>query len=71
MPKIFISTGPFGEFDPKPPELLRETDWKIDINPLGRKLKPTEVAELVLDYGGLIAGTEDLSILINRVTITH
>lgn len=66
MHNIFISTVPFGESDPKPLELLRETGWEINLNPLGRRLKPKEVAELALDSDGLIAGTEDLSILIQK-----
>ena len=66
MPKIFISTVPFGEIDSTPIRLLKETGWEYKINPLGRKLSPNEVAELALDYDGLIAGTEDLKPLIEK-----
>lgn len=66
MPKIFISTVPFGEVDPKPVELIKATGWDLSINPLRRKLTPGEVAELALDCDGLIAGTEDLRPLIGQ-----
>lgn len=66
MPNIFITAVPFGEVDPKPLELLKETGWKIDLNPLGRMLKPSEVAELCIDSDGLIAGTEDLGPLVRK-----
>jgi D-3-phosphoglycerate dehydrogenase len=66
MPKIFISAVPFGDPDPKPIELLKATGWDFTINPLGRKLTPSEVAEFASDCDGLIAGTEDLMPLIQR-----
>jgi D-3-phosphoglycerate dehydrogenase len=66
MPKIFISTIPFGETDPAPIRLLKKTGWEYKINPLGRKLSPNEVAKLALDCDGVIAGTEDLRPLIEK-----
>lgn len=66
MPKIFISTIPFGEVDPAPIELLRQTGWEFTINPLGRKLKADEVADIAMDADGIIAGTEDLRRLIQN-----
>lgn len=64
MPKIFISTVPFGQFDPRPIELLKQAGLEYTINPLGRKLSPEEVADLARDYDGLIAGTEHLGQLV-------
>jgi D-3-phosphoglycerate dehydrogenase len=64
MPKIFISTVPFGEIDPKAVQLLQQTGWEFEINSLGRKLKPEEVAELAGDCDGLIAGTEGIGTLV-------
>ncbi|MFC1822583.1 NAD(P)-dependent oxidoreductase [Thermodesulfobacteriota bacterium] len=66
MPKIFISTLPFGEVEPRPISLLEETGWKFMINPLEKKLSPNEVVEMALDCDGIIAGTEDLRPLIDR-----
>lgn len=60
-PKIFISTVPFGELDNKPLDLLKKAGWDFMVNPLGRKLKPDEVANYCQDCDGLIAGTEDLT----------
>jgi D-3-phosphoglycerate dehydrogenase / 2-oxoglutarate reductase len=64
--KIFISTVPFGEIDKEPVHLLDKTGLKYTINPLNRKLTAEEVAGLAVDYDGIIAGTEDLRILINK-----
>ncbi|EMJ96545.1 phosphoglycerate dehydrogenase [Leptospira alstonii] len=62
--KIFISTYPFGNHDSEPLDLLNQTGWEITTNPLKRKLKSTEVAEIAKDVDGIIAGTEDLTPLI-------
>lgn len=64
MPKIYITTVPFGEVDSKPIDLLKTTGWEFIINPLGRKMRPEEVAEFAKDSDGIIAGTEDLLPLI-------
>lgn len=66
MPKIFVSATPFGDIDSTPKRLLKETGWEHKINASGRRPTPNEVAELALDYDGLIAGTEDLRLLIER-----
>ncbi len=66
MFKIFISTIPFGEIAPEPIDLLQNTGWKYTINPLGRKLTPSEVSALACDADGIIAGTEDLRPLIKK-----
>ncbi|MDH4262384.1 MAG: NAD(P)-binding domain-containing protein [Spirochaetia bacterium] len=64
MPKIFVSTYPYSRTAKEPIDLLRSTGWEIQINPLGRKLKSLEVAELAHEFDGIIAGTEDLRPLI-------
>jgi D-3-phosphoglycerate dehydrogenase len=65
---IFVSTMPFGEHDPAPVEWLAETGWDVRVNDTGRKLKPEEVAEYARDCDGIVAGTEDLSPLLDRNT---
>lgn len=67
--KIFISTFPYCRVDRTPLELLESlnetnTEYTIQINPLGRKLKPKEVAEFARDADAVIAGTEDLTELV-------
>ena len=64
IPRIFISTIPFGEVDPSPIQALDKSGFEYSINPLGRKLKADEVAEIAKDYDALIAGTEDTKQLI-------
>ncbi len=64
MPKIFVSTSPFGEIDPEPLKLLEYTGWNFNINPLERKLTPEEVGAMASDCDGLIAGTEDITIVL-------
>jgi D-3-phosphoglycerate dehydrogenase / 2-oxoglutarate reductase len=66
MPNIFISTVPFGEVNKKPILLLDKTGIEYTVNPLNRKLTAKEIADLACNYDGIIAGTEDLSLLINK-----
>lgn len=65
-PKVFISTYPFGKYDPTPIRILEEKGFEILKNPYTRKLKPEEVAELAEDVDAIIAGTENLTELIER-----
>ncbi len=58
---IFVSTTPFGEADPASVDVLREAGVTVEHNPLGRKMKPAEVAEHARHAKVLIAGTEDLT----------
>jgi len=58
MPKVLITTVPFGDKNRLPIELLEEAGVEYLINPVGRKLKEDELAEMVTDYDVLIAGTE-------------
>ena len=61
MPKVFISTVPFGDNNKLPIEQLEAAGIEYFINPLGRRLKEEELAEMISDYDVLIAGTEDIS----------
>lgn len=63
---IFISTYPFGKYDPRPIDLLRESGFRFTINPLGRKLTAEEILEFAKDSDGIIAGTENLDLLVNE-----
>lgn len=64
MSKIFISTFPFSSFDKTPIRLLGKGGISFAANPMGRKLKASELAEMAKDCVSLIAGTEDVSLLI-------
>jgi D-3-phosphoglycerate dehydrogenase len=58
MPKALITTVPFGEKNRLPLEQLEAAGIEYLINPIGRKLKEDELAEMVSDFDVLIAGTE-------------
>lgn len=61
MPKALITTVPFGERNRLPLELLDSAGIEYVINPLGRKLKEQDLADMVADFDVLIAGTEPIT----------
>ena len=58
---VIITTVPFGAVDPKPLQLLEAAGLACTINPLGRKLRPEEVAGVIGDADIVIAGTEPIT----------
>lgn len=61
MAKVLITTVPFAERNRLPVELLASAGIEHVINPLGRKLKEDELAELARGCAALIAGTEPIT----------
>jgi len=61
MPKVLITTVPFGDKNRLPLELLESANIDYVINPAGRKLKEGELTDLVGDFDALIAGTEPIT----------
>ena len=61
MAKVLITTVPFGDKNRLPIEQLEAAGVEYLINPLGRKLKEEELAEMISDFDVLIAGTEDIT----------
>ena len=61
MPKALITTAPFADKNRLPIELLEGAGIEYLINPIGRKLKEDEPAEMVSDFDVLIAGTEPIT----------
>jgi D-3-phosphoglycerate dehydrogenase len=61
MPKVLITTVPFGDRNRLPLELLEAAGIEYVINPLGRKLKEEELADMVSDFDVLVAGTEPIT----------
>ena len=59
--RALITTVPFGESNPRPIEFLKQEGINYEINPIGRRLKESELIELIADYGILIAGTEPIT----------
>jgi D-3-phosphoglycerate dehydrogenase len=61
MPKALITTVPFGDKNRLPLEQLESAGIEYLINPIGRRLKEEELAELIGDFDVLIAGTEPIT----------
>lgn len=61
MPKALITTVPFADKNPLPIQLLESAGIGYLVNPIGRKLKEDELAEMVGDFDVLIAGTEPIT----------
>lgn len=61
MPKALITTVPFGDQNRLPIEQLEAAGIEYLINPIGRKLKEEELAEMVTNFDVLIAGTEPIT----------
>jgi D-3-phosphoglycerate dehydrogenase / 2-oxoglutarate reductase len=64
MPKALITTVPFAHGNRLPLEMLESAGVEYVINPLGRKLKEPELADMVSDFDVLIAGTEPITELV-------
>ena len=59
---VLVTTVPFGQIDCHSIELLeQEPLCNYVINPLGRKLKEDELAEMICDYDIIVAGTEPIT----------
>lgn len=61
MPKALITTVPFADKNRLPIELLESAGIDYLINPVGRKLKEDELAEMASDFDVIIAGTEPIT----------
>lgn len=61
MPKALITTVPFADKDRLPIDRLEAAGIQYVINPIGRKLKEDELADMVADFDVLIAGTEPIT----------
>ena len=59
--RVIVTTVPFGTIDPEPLRLLAAAGVECVINPLGRKLRPAEVAGVIDGFPVVIAGTEEIS----------
>jgi D-3-phosphoglycerate dehydrogenase / 2-oxoglutarate reductase len=61
MPKVLITTVPFGDVDRYPLNILEKENISYLINPLGKKLTEDELINLVGDSEIIIAGTEPIT----------
>jgi D-3-phosphoglycerate dehydrogenase / 2-oxoglutarate reductase len=61
VPKALITTVPFADRNRLPLEQLESAGIEYTINPLGRRLKEAELADMAVDADVLIAGTEPIT----------
>jgi D-3-phosphoglycerate dehydrogenase / 2-oxoglutarate reductase len=59
--RVLITTVPFGGHERRPLDLLERDGIEYVINPIGRRLKEEELADLIGDFGVVIAGTEPIT----------
>ncbi|HEY2601998.1 MAG TPA: phosphoglycerate dehydrogenase [Thermoleophilaceae bacterium] len=64
--KVALTVSSFGAGGPEPLDELRSAGVEVVENPHGRRLKEEEVAEMVRDADGVIAGTEPLTEAVMR-----
>ena len=61
MARVLITTVPFGAHNHLPVDLLESVGVEFEINPIGRRLKEDELAEMAAGSEILIAGTEPIT----------
>lgn len=66
MARVLITTVPFGAHNNLPLELLASAEAEYSINPLGRRLKEEELAQMAIDAEVIIAGTEPITALVMK-----
>jgi D-3-phosphoglycerate dehydrogenase / 2-oxoglutarate reductase len=61
LPKVLITTVPFGDKDRLPLDLLESAGIDYLINPFNQKITEDQLTELIPDFDALIAGTEPIT----------
>ena len=61
MTNALITTGPFGQLNGEPLQLLADAGFRHTINPLGRRPTEAELIDLIPGFDVLIAGTEPIT----------
>jgi D-3-phosphoglycerate dehydrogenase / 2-oxoglutarate reductase len=59
--RVLVTTYPFGEIDRDPIQLLEAEGIPFTLNPMKRRLREEELAEMIGPYDALIAGTEPIT----------
>jgi len=59
--KVLITTVPFAQKDQRPLDMLKKVGAEIINNPLGRKLRESDLLEIIPGVDILIAGTEPIT----------
>lgn len=66
MSKIFVSTFPFSRESKVPLDLLKKSKFEFILSPFDRKLTSEEILEYGKDCEAIIAGTTDLTLLVDH-----
>ena len=61
MPKVLVTTIPFGEKNRLPIELLDNAGIKYLINPFNKKITEDQLTDIITDFDAIIAGTEPIT----------
>ena len=61
MPKVLITTVPFGEKNRLPQDLLEKAGIEYLINPFNKKITEEQLAKIITDFDVIIAGTEHIT----------
>ena len=61
MPKVLITTIPFGDYDRLPLDLLEKAEIEYLINPFNKKITEGQLADLITNFDAIIAGTEAIT----------
>lgn len=61
QPRLFVSTAPFCQFDPRPREWLDEAGIEVVENSVGHRLTESDLINIIGEFDYLIAGTEPLT----------
>jgi len=61
LPKLLITTVPFGDKNKLPLELLENEEIEYLLNPLNKKLTEYELIKIARDFDVIIAGTENIT----------
>ncbi len=61
MPKVLITTIPFGDKNRLPLDLLENAGIEYLINPFNKKITEEQLADIITDFDSIIAGTEPIT----------
>ncbi len=61
MPKVLITTVPFGDKDRLPLDLLENEGIEYLINPFNKKITEDQLIDILADFDVIIAGTEPIT----------
>ena len=68
MPKVLITTVPFGDKNRLPLELLESAGIEYQINPFNKKLTEAQLADMITGFDVIIAGTEPITEMVMKRT---